>query len=55
MGKVESMDDLHIKFLNTNPNEASLGNLDSSLCLIQHTVSHDVLCKLNKPGDNTQP
>ena len=33
----------------------SPGNLDSSLCFIQPSISPDVLCKLNKQGDNLQP
>ena len=45
--------------------DVSPGNLDSSLCFIQPSISHDVLCtafhmmysayKLNKQGDNIQP
>ena len=36
--------------------DISPGNLDSSLCFIQPSVSHDALCiKLNKQGDNIQP
>ena len=37
--------------------EISPGNLDSSLCFIQPSISHDVLWieKLNKQGDNIQP
>ena len=35
--------------------DLSPGNLDSSLCFFQPSVSHDVLCnKLNKQGDNIQ-
>ena len=31
-------------------------NLDSSLCFIQPSISHDAFCiKLNKQGDNIQP
>ena len=35
----------------------SPGNLNSSLCFLQPSVSHDVYseCKLNKQGDNIQP
>ena len=36
--------------------DISPSNLASSLCFIQPSVSHDVLCiKLNKQGDNIQP
>ena len=37
--------------------DISPGSLDSSLCFIQPSVSHDVhlAYKLNKQGDNTQP
>ena len=36
--------------------DISPGNLDSSLCFFQPSISHDVLCiKLNKQGDNIQP
>ena len=34
--------------------DISPGNLDSSLCFIQPSISHDVL-KWNKQGDNIQP
>ena len=34
----------------------SPGNLDSSLCFFQSSISHDVLCiEVNKQGDNIQP
>ena len=37
-------------------NDISPSNLDSSLCFIQPSISHDVLCiKLHKQGDNMQP
>ena len=32
--------------------DISPGNLDSSLCFIQSSILHDVLCILNKQGDN---
>ena len=36
--------------------DISPGNLDSSLCFIQPSLSHDVLSfKLNKQGDNIEP
>ena len=36
--------------------DLSPGTLDSSLCFIQPSVSHDVLCiEVNKQGDNIQP
>ena len=36
--------------------DISPGNLDSSLCFFQSSVSHDVFCiMLNKQGDNIQP
>ena len=34
--------------------DISPGNLDSSLCFFQPSVSHDAY-KLNKQGDNIQP
>ena len=30
--------------------DISPGNLDSSLCFIQSSISHDVLCKVNQTG-----
>ena len=35
--------------------DISPSNLDSSLCFIQPSISHDELCMLNKQGDNIQP
>ena len=36
--------------------DISPGNLDSSLCFFQSSVSHDVLCiEVKKQGDNIQP
>ena len=36
--------------------DISSGNLDSSLCFVQPSVSHDVLCiEVKKHGDNIQP
>ena len=36
--------------------DISPGNLDSSLCFLQPSVSHDVLCiYVNKQSDNIQP
>ena len=36
-------------------NDISPRSLDSILCFLPPSVSHDVLCILNKQGDNIQP
>ena len=41
------------RFVISEVNDISPGNLDSSLCFIQPSILHDVVSyKLNKPGDN---
>ena len=49
-------DALGAGYLGHHSENTSPGNLDSSLCYIMTSFSHDVSAyKLNKQGDNIQP